>query len=275
MEEFSSLIDMSILGNEDGKMDNKEARVVLFGSAKGGTGKTFTSLISTYRYAKKHPLEKICHLDFDVIGGQVGITIHKPGGSTFKDFYAEYLKGNSDFAAMKNFRVQSNKFPSNIDFYLGAKSYIDDDAFWQKVLANAIKNYDLVVIDSGIDYVGYPPITYAYKIADKVNIISSTSPKSVDSTIQQIIALSGNDPTGVFTPEDELADKIFLVITQAAIGDPVNDTVLEIFQTRANVHVIAMFAEMTATINKAEFYGYWDIFDNEKDINESLDKIME
>ena len=62
------------------------AKVILFGSSKGGTGKTFTCLISAYWYAKTHPTERIALADFDIIDGQIGITINKLT-PTMNDFY--------------------------------------------------------------------------------------------------------------------------------------------------------------------------------------------
>jgi len=72
------------------------AKVILFGSSKGGTGKTFTCLISAYWYAKTHPTERIALADFDIIDGQIGITINKLT-PTMQDFYKVAKAGHNDF----------------------------------------------------------------------------------------------------------------------------------------------------------------------------------
>lgn len=274
--------------NYDDSVENdggdKYAKIYVFGSSKGGTGKTFTSIISTYRYAKTHPDEKIALVDFDIIDGQVGISIHriKP---TISKYYIEYRKGYRDFKTMHNFAVLGNGcFPKNVDFYLAPTTgIIPDNDFWLNVLQNCIENYDVVVFDTGIDYLNIVPISYAYKIADKVNIVSSTSIKSVNSVVKQLgrlkgeIKSPGNDENGnptewVFTPEDDIGSKLNVIITQMVSGDQMNKTVYETLHDKANI--VGVFGIITASISRAEFFGEWDVFDNNTQINQTLDNIM-
>lgn len=252
---------------------NNVARIVLFGSSKGGTGKTFTSLMATYRYAKTHPAEKIAMVDFDIIDGQVGISIHK-NGPTMKNYLVEYQKGYNDFRTMNRFAVKSNNFPQNIDFYLAPNNgtYINNDNFWMNIIKNTIENYDVVVFDTGIDYLNLAPISYAYKIADKICVVTTTSIKSVNSVNKQINKLTGKIKNGVFDESDGLAPRINIIITQMVQSNKMNKTIYNNLSNSANI--CATFGVITESISEAEYYGNWKVFDNNPGINKAFDNIM-
>lgn len=287
-EDINNLIDEAIMDNDyasDGSENAKNARMIVFGSSKGGTGKTFTAIMSTYMYAKSHPDERIALVDFDIIDGQVGISIHKVR-PTMARFYTEYQKGYTDFKTMNAFCVKGNScFPKNVDFYLAptSGSAINNNDFWLTVLQNCMQNYDVVVFDTGIDYLNIIPISYAYKIADKVNIVTTTSIKSVNSVTKQIgrlkgeIKSPGKDEDGnftewVFTAEDDLASKINVIITQMVPGDKMNKTIYANLSNKANV--IATFGVITDSVSSAEFYGEWNVFDNNPQIQQAFKTIM-
>lgn len=273
---------------ENDKKEQKEARIVVFGSSKGGSGKTFTTVMSTYRYAKTHPDERIALVDFDILDGQVGVSIHrvKP---TMANYYIEYQKGYKDFQTMNKFCVKANKlYPSNVDFYLAPPSTeaVENEDFWFNIIDNCINNYDLVVFDTGIDYLNITPISYAYKIADKINLLTTTSIKSVNSIVKQISRLKGEIPSpgriggkkvsNVFSKDDELESRLNLIITQMVQTDnfsrDMNKTVYKILSEKCNV--IATFGVITDSVSQAEFYGRWYIFDNNAAVNKSFDTIM-
>lgn len=289
----SNLIDDAIYGDDyESGLDQKDAKIYVFGSSKGGTGKTFTSIISTYRYAKTHPHERIALIDFDIIDGQVGISIHKIR-PTIAKYYTEYQKGYRDFKTMQNFSVKANGvFPQNVDFYLAPSSgsAISNNEFWFNVIENAITNYDVVVFDTGIDYLNIVPISFAYKIADKINLVTTTSIKSVNSVTKQIerlkgeISSPGKDENGrqtnqVFKKEDDIGSKLNIIITQMTNDiNQMNKTIYKQLSSKANV--LATFGVITDRVGRAEYYGEWNVFDDTREkvnrqINEFLDKIME
>lgn len=270
-EDFEDEMRELINQNSKDETNNKRARTYLFGSSKGGTGKTFTCLICAYRYAKLHPQEKVAVCDFDITDGQVGITIHRTK-STVYDFYKQWKLGYKDFNTMKNCLVKTNRFPKNVDFYLAPKDNpININAFWEDVLANLITNYDVVYFDSGIDYMNYPPISTLYKIADKILLMSTTSIKSVSSVTKQIARLKGKITNNVFSEKDEIGKRLNLVVTQIIKNDPMNNQILGIL--KENVNIVGLFPVLTAEIQRAEYLEEWDIFDNVKQFNETLDKI--
>lgn len=271
-ERITSLLRSSVSNNRIDEYDSKEALVYLFGSSKGGTGKTFTCLISAYRYAKTHPDQKVALADFDIIDGQVAISIHKIG-PTMYEYFKDWRMGDTSFRTMKDYKVNTNRFPENLDFYLAPKDMlIKSNEFWENICSNLIKNYDVVFFDSGIDYLNYEPISTLYKIADKIIIISTTSIKSVSSVSKQIRKLKGEIENNVFDKEDELADKINIVITQASKNDEMNSTVFKTLEQNAKIS--GVFGVLTSDIQRAEYFGMWNVFDNNKKFNETIDNIL-
>lgn len=274
-DEVRGLLDESLYDIDNTTPGEKDARIIVFGSSKGGTGKTFTSIMSTYRYAKTHPRERIALVDFDIIDGQVGVSIHKIK-PTMRNYLTEYQKGYQDFETMHNFCVHGNNyFPQNVDFYLAPNNgvIINNDEFWFNIIDNCIKNYDVVVFDTGIDYLNIAPISFAYKIADKINLVTTTSIKSVNSVTKQIGKLKGETRNNVFTPEDEIGPKLNIIITQMVPSNKeMNETIFGTLSNKCNV--VATFGVLTESISQAEYYGAWNVFDQHAPINKSFDAIM-
>ena len=270
-----------LLGDAATAESNNGAKVFVFGSSKGGTGKTFTALISTYRYAKQHPHQRIALVDFDIIDGQVGISIHKVK-PTIRKYLSEYQKGYRDFKSMHEFCVHAREpYPQNVDFYLAPSNNarINDDAFWLNVIQNCIENYDVVVFDTGIDYINIRPISYVYKCADKILLITTTSIKSVNSVTKQIGRLKGEIPSkdqegrNVFSAEDGISDHLNVVITQMLpTNKEMNKTIYNTLASKARV--IATFGVITDAVSRAEFFGEWSVFDRNSGVNKALDDIM-
>lgn len=273
-ESIENLLNESMYDYDSESKGDKNARIIVFGSSKGGTGKTFTSIMSTYRYAKMHKNEKIALVDFDIIDGQVGISIHKIK-PTMRNYLKEYQKGYCDFQTMHNFCIKANDpFPQNVDFYLAPSNgtVIDDDDFWFNIINNCIKNYDVVVFDTGIDYLNIKPISYAYKIADKVNLVTTTSIKSVNSVTKQISKLKGETKNLVFDKDDEIGSRLNIIITQMVTTNKMNKTIYNTLSSKCNI--VATFGVLTDSISQAEFYGRWDVFDKNAAINKAFDNIM-
>lgn len=251
------------------------AKVILFGSSKGGTGKTFTCLCSAYWYAKNHPNQKIALADFDIIDGQIGITINKLT-PTLQEYYKLYRSGHKDFNYLENCKVKSDHFGPNIDFYLAPSQDIpqvtNDVDFWNEVFQTLIMNYDIVFFDSGIDYLGKTPISQLYKIADKIIITSNPSINSTKSIIKQFKTLSGQRINGVFKPNDDILSRTNVVLTR--VYD--NTTINEIVETNLKKYapVIAKFGNIDDVISEVQWYQRWDLIDKTEEIYEQLDEII-
>ena len=273
----TNMSNMLLYDDFDAKTGNRKAapaKVFLFGSSKGGTGKTFTCLISAYWYAKQHPKQKVALADFDIIDGQIGITINKLT-PTMQDFYKLHKGGVGDYAHLENCRVRSEHFSPNIDFYLAPSQDIptvtNDHAFWTDLFKLLITNYDVVFFDSGIDYLGKPPISQLYKIADKIIITCNPSINSVKSVIKQFKTLSGQRLNPVFRPADDILRKINVVLTRVGNQEDINNTVVTNITKYAPV--IAAFGNIDHIISQVQWYQMWTLIDNNPDIIMYLDEI--
>lgn len=252
------------------------AKVILFGSSKGGTGKTFTCLISAYWYAKTHPTERIALADFDIIDGQVGITINKLT-PTMQDYYKLYRNERKDFSYLENCKVKSDHFSPNIDFYLAPSQDIptitNDNEFWNDIFNKLINNYDVVFFDSGIDYIGKLPISNLYKIADKIIITCNPSINAVKSVIKQFKTLSGQRQNNIFRPGDNILEKIQVVLTRI---DKDDDDINKIVEQNINrfAPIIAQFGQIDKVIKQVQWYQQWITIDTSDEIIEQLNKIV-
>ena len=252
------------------------AQVILFGSSKGGTGKTFTCLISAYWYAKNHPTEKIAVADFDIIDGQVGITINKLT-PTMNDYYKLYKGGRKDFSYLENVKVKSDHFSPNIDFYLAPSQDIptvtNDNEFWTDIFNKLISNYDVVFFDSGIDYIGKMPISNLYKIADKIIITSNPSINSVKSVIKQFKTLSGKRANNTFRPGDDILSKVKVVLTRVDSSDDIIKIVRQ--NISKYVPIVAEFGQIDKEIQQVQWYQQWITIDGTPKITDQLNKITQ
>lgn len=251
------------------------AKVILFGSSKGGTGKTFTCLVSAYWYAKSHPNEKVALADFDIIDGQIGITVNKLT-PTMMDFYKQYNVGNNSFGFLEACKVKSEHFSPNLDFYLAPPQDIpqitNDTQFWYDLFQALITNYDVVFFDSGIDYLGKAPISQLYKIADRIIVTTNPSINSTKSIIKQLKTLSGQRENPVFTKEDDILSRVKLVLTRVYDNKTINDIVANNLEKFAPI--IAEFGNIDKIISEVQWYQHWDLIDKSPEVYEQLEKII-
>jgi len=258
------------------KKSNKPATVVMCGSAKGGTGKTFTSCMMAYRFAKTHPHLKIAFADFDVIDGQVAVTTNQVG-PTVRGFYKDFEQGHKTFEDLKKYKAVSEKFGLNLDFYLAPsrdEQHVSENfEFWKTIFDLLRDNYDVVFYDTGIDYMNKKlPIQYVYKNADRINITSNTSINSVRSIIKQIAALTGKQENEVYKASDGIKDKLHIVLTRVSNEyEDVNELVVNSFSRYAPID--AAFGNIDSLVNRVEWGGTWYLIDEKDDIIENLDNI--
>lgn len=274
---ISNLIQMDPDEQPSHGTDRKAAKVLLFGSSKGGTGKTFTCIATAYWYAKTHPNEKVALADFDIIDGQVGITVNKIA-PTLQNYYNIYMadpKNNKNIYALHNNRVQSENFSPNIDFYLAPSQDIpqitNNLQFWTDVFQLLITNYDVVFFDSGIDYLGKPPISQLYKIADKILITCNPSINSVKSIVKQFKTLSGKRVNNVFRATDDIMSRVNIILTRVYDNQDINEFVVSNLVKHAPV--IAAFGNIDNIISRIHWYQEWTLIDTNPEITESLTEI--
>lgn len=276
-EEMSDLASALSLADVDMTSSSKietqsVGRIVTFGSAKGGSGKTFTSIISAVYYAKDHPKEKVCLLDLDIEEPQVAIVIQKIN-KTIKPFYAHFLEGETDFQYLEKTKANNENMPDNLDFYLSPREEfpIRDENFWETVMANLFMNYDMVVLDTGTTYMETSAIISAYKIADKINIVTMCNLASTVTVSQQMKRLSGEIINNVYRPEDEIEKKVNLIVTNS-YDDIICDSIINKLEEEAPV--IAKFGNMTQKINEIQFQQKWSLLDSNEAFREGIRDIM-
>lgn len=254
--------------------NRKAAKVILFGSSKGGTGKTFTCLATAYWYAKTHPTEDVALADFDIIDGQIGITVNKIT-PTMQNYYNLYMQDQRDIDQLRNCKVKSEYFSPNLDFYLAPSQDIpqitNDTDYWTSVFKLLITNYDVVFFDSGIDYLGKAPISQLYKIADKIIITCNPSINSVKSVIKQFKTLSGERTNPVFRAADDIMSRVNVVLTRVYENQDINEIVVTNLVRHAPV--IAAFGNIDNIISRIQWYQEWTLIDTNPEITESLTEI--
>lgn len=271
---IENLLNFDDMPEDKGNLHSAE--VILFGSSKGGTGKTFTCLLSTYRFARKHSNLRIALADFDIIDGQIGITIHK-NRPTFFDYYKQYRNGNKGWSALENIAVKNSHFSPNVDFYLAPPRDIPEITnnldFWDNIFELLITHYDVVFFDSGIDYLGKPPITKLYDLAGKIVLTSNPSINSVKSIIRQLRVLGGIDKNNFFKIEDKILKKVQVVLTRIGKNEDFNNI------ARKNIGeyapVVAEFGNLDELISQTQWYQDWELWDNYPEVLEILDSITE
>ena len=251
------------------------AEVIIFGSSKGGTGKTFTACMSAYQFSKEHPNIRVAFADFDIIDGQVSITTNQ-AGPTVQGFYTDYLNGKRTFSDLFKYKANTDQFSRNIDFYLAPAQDIpeitNDDEFWKTIYNLLIQNYDVVFFDTGIDYMGKTPISDLYKVADKIIITCNTSINSVKSIIKQILTLSGKRPNNVFDASDDIISRINIVLTRVSDEyEDVNELVVNRLSRYAPI--IAAFGNIDGLIYRIQWGGTWNLIDEQDDILDNLRRI--
>ena len=237
----------------------KQGRIITFGSAKGGSGKTFTSIITAKYYADDHPEEKVCLLDLDVEEPQVALVIKKLTPN-IKQFYTAYKMGDSSFEALKKCKVNGNNMPKNLDFYLTPRDAnpITDEEFWKDVMMNLMFNYDMIFFDTGTTYMKTKPIVFAYQAADKICLVTMASLASSVAVSYQIKRLTGEQPNDVYTGDDAIPEeKINLIITNS-YPDLTTESIVNKMGEEAPI--IACFGNLHAEINRIQILGEWKYY---------------
>lgn len=258
-------------------VENNGAEVIIFGSSKGGTGKTFTACMSAYQFAKDHPNLRVALADFDIIDGQVAITTNQVG-PTVQDFYIDFVNGNKSFGDLSKYKATSAKFSRNIDFYLAPAQDIpeitNDNEFWRTIYNLLIKNYDVVFFDTGIDYMGKEPISELYKVADKIIITCNTSINSVKSIIKQLLTLSGKRANNIFDADDDILSRINIVLTR--VSDDYEDVNNEVVNRLSKyAPIIAAFGNIDGLVYRVQWGGAWQLIDSQEDIVDNLRRITD
>lgn len=272
-----------LTGEEDDEesFSKKPAKVYVFGSLKGGVGKSTTCLMTAHRFATKNPDLKVAVCDFDIYDGQVSPLL-KRVYSSFLKYYRNYLsKTLGDTEEEKNYifrknAIKSDRFPSNVDFYLGSKTlskeYVEDREFWYQVVERLLMIYDVVFFDTGTEYKTVPAISSVYKIADRIILLSNTSISSVNSIVRQLKELGGHLENDTFSKEEEILDKVRVVLTRSTKNREIIMSIKS--QIVGYAKIVAVFGALDNLTEALHWFLEYDLIYSYKEVLKGLDNII-
>ena len=192
------------------------------------------------------------------------------------NYYELYKNGRQEFNDLYSCHAVASKFSPNLDIYLAPPfdfpEVTNDNKFWENVFTHLLQNYDVVFFDSGIDYLGKPPISTIYKTADKILITSNTSINSVKSVIKQLENIGGLQKNNIFKTADNILSRTHVIFTRTSKNTEINKIVSK--QISQYVNIIASFGDMDEQITRTQWYQTWEDWDNYPKVIEYLDRIL-
>lgn len=151
-------------------MNNKGISIVI-ASAKGGVGKTITTLnlAGIFEMLQK----KVLILDFDLSGGGISAALNIPNGKS--SYHLAYDYNNNQY---KEFRNYVTKYDDFIDVLASPKDPRQaskiDPKYVEIILDKAVFNYDVVLIDTTHDLTDFNILTL--DLADTILFLVTNDP---------------------------------------------------------------------------------------------------
>ena len=136
-------------------MNNKGTSICVF-SAKGGVGKTITTLnlAGIFEVLQK----RVLIIDFDLSGGGISAALNVPNGKSIYHFAYDY--NNNQYKDFKNYVT---KYDEYIDVLASPKDPRQagkiDEKYVEIIIDKAIFNYDVVLIDTTHDLTDFNILT--------------------------------------------------------------------------------------------------------------------
>lgn len=277
VEDFANLASLIKNVDDVSTTDNADAdaKILAFYSAKGGSSKSTTALMTVYHYAKTHPTARVACLDLDVYDPQVSIIASMPHKS-IAAYYKNYLAGETEFENLKKCAATKPSFAQNVDFYLPPSLPIeeinDNRDFWICLLKHLSEHYDFIVIDTMPEFYDNIVATTILNAVDKVIIPSNTSINSVKSVYKQLQIFAGDARVASFKPDKDLLNKCFVSIAKMnPKSTMVNATIKEWFTKY--VPVCAEFGIIEDEIEQMHWYQNWDIIFDRPEVVKQLEQI--
>lgn len=213
---FESETDEIILPEKD----STKGKVIVVTSSKGGSGKSTVSvsLASTIAKASRKAAQKgltdkilkVCLVDLDVRDGQLGFLngVMKP---TIIDILTSSGGANPSEAHIKNGLIYSEKL--EVSLLLASKRPRNAKnvpaQFYVEVIDKLQDMFDVVILDTSVNYLDELLEKVAYPMADKIILVSDMSISSIYGCTRWIIETVESDEASVE------ADKVGVVINRA------------------------------------------------------------
>ncbi len=163
-------------------MNNKGTSIVI-ASAKGGVGKTITTLnlAGIFEMLQK----KVLIIDFDLSGGGISVALNIPNGKSCYHFVDDY--NNNRYKEFKNYIT---KYDDAIDVLASPKDPRQagkiDPKYVEIILDKAVFNYDVVLIDTTHDLTDFNVLTL--DLADHILFMVTNDPLDLKN-MRSLIAI--------------------------------------------------------------------------------------
>lgn len=203
-------------------------------SSKGGSGKTTVALCTAAMlfYASKAAADKglreeplkICIVDLDTRDGQIGFNINKTL-PTALNIYVDEIEDPSYETIQRNlvsaerlgvYALLAPKRPRT------AKHL--DPGFYQGVLMKLAEMFDVVILDTSVNYLDTLLAKVAFPLADKIMFVSDLSAGAVYGMTRWIEEVTSPESSGGSGVD---LDKIGIVVNKAASGLGIDKNLLE------------------------------------------------
>lgn len=257
---------------------NARGQVIAVTSSKGGSGKSTVS-ITLASYIAKASIEaakkgdvsaplKVCVVDLDVRDGQVGFF----AGQFRPNIMDIMALGEPTIENVKKGIISWDKF--GCDLLLAVKHPRNATSISPGYYANVIQTlrslYDVIILDTSVNYLDPLLERVAYPIADKILFVSDMSVASIFGCTRWIKETTeSSDPDALRVPKDKIA-----IIINKAMKE-VNMSNEKIQVATKGLKVLAMIPHAASIITYATNTGEIGQIINKKGINLSFKRIAE
>ena len=159
-------------------IQNHDAEIISFFSAKGGVGKSVLALnISLIMHEKFN--KKVLLIDLDLQFGDIALMINKQSELTIKELFDD-----SPITSFESIKPYLYKYKENCDMLFAPKDpesaeYISNEQI-KSILDILKKHYDVIIIDTGVNY---DEVTLnALDISDQIIIVSNLEVTGLKNT---------------------------------------------------------------------------------------------
>lgn len=203
-------------------------------SSKGGSGKTTVALCTATMlyYASKAAAEqglrdeplKVVIVDLDIRDGQVGFNIDKSAPTALNIYVDE--SENPSYATIQNNLVTAERL--GIHALLAPKrprtaSHLDP-GFYQGVIGKLSEMFDVVILDTSVNYLDTLLAKVAFPLADKIMFVADLSAGAVYGMTRWVEEVTSPESAGGSSVDP---DKIGIVVNKSAQNLGVDKSLLE------------------------------------------------
>lgn len=258
---------------------NKKGTVITFTSSKGGAGKSTTSLLTTgyiSKASKKAYIEEarennlnVCLVDLDVRDGQLWFLTKAVRPKTIIDLYS---LGNPTVETINDVAYTDDRLDFDLIFAPKQPKFAKEipPIYYAKLISQLKDIYDVIILDTSVNYLDDLLSKVAYKISDKIVFVS-------DMGISSIMGCTKWIQANVFNEENEEnnipGEKIAIVFNKALKNIGIEPHVLE--KSAKGLPIISMIPSYPIMITHAANTGDVPSTLSSEYINKSVKRIVD